>query len=430
MPLLLDVLATTWRADLAFLASLAVWTAVIWVAARRLAPAWREPLLLGASLAFMVVMLPPALVVFLVAFVVLLREVCLGSLRHDRLWRVLAAGLLLGVYVPVCWQGTFLAYSQGRIADESLLPYLLLWLSFRKCLWFVYEVHTERITEATHTRVLLHQFFLPFLGGRSPVVAYTTLWKHWDPSPSTEQLRHGATTLVLALSALMGRTALTLIATGLALDLGFGRNLEERTALAIWATLDLAYVRKYLYRYGFEQSSVGLLRLFGFHLADNYANPLMARSYAELWRRWNLHFRDLVVGIFYYPVLLPLARRWPGGKEFAVALAVAVTFAGHALLLFQSLSMSLDPADPATRWQMFSSLALFDVFQAALVLIALYGAALLPGWLTARPRLTRALGVFTTFHLRAMVFLFFQKGTVVPPHRAIRVVARAFGLRR
>ena len=338
--------------------------------------------------------------------------------------------MLGAVYVPVCWQGVFLEYEDGRIVTGSLLPYLLLWLTFRKCVYLVYEVHAGRIAQASLTEVLLHLFFLPFLGGRSPVVGWTALWHHWEPEPSPEGLRHGVGTMARALSALLGRTAVTLLAASLALDLGFGPDAETRPALAIWLTLDLAYVRKFLYRYGFEQSSIGMLRLFGFQVRDNYANPLMAESYADLWRRWNLHFRDLVVGLFYYPTLLRLARRWRGHKQAAVAVAVFVTFGGHLLLIFQSLAMSLDPSDLGARWTMFLSLAAFDVLQASLVTLALLGGDLLPRWLRSRPRLLRGVGIFTTFHLRALVFGFFQKGSVVAPARAWALLRRAFGLRR
>lgn len=427
---LLTVLEQTWRADLAFMAVLGTWTLATWLAFREAQPAWRKPVMLGSSLLFMAVMLPTPLAVFLGAFAVLLREVCLGSLRHERWWLPAAIALLGLVYVPVCWHGAFLEYSDGRLAEGSLLPYLLLWLTFRKCIYQVYEVHTGRIERATLTEWLLHLFFLPFLGGRSPVFAWTAMWDHWSPDQPDRSRRHGVTTLVLSLSALLGRTAVTLLAATLAIDLGFGRDLEHRSALAIWVTLDLGYVRKYLYRYGFEQSSIGLLRLFGFQVQDNYEQPLAAHSYADLWRRWNLHFRGLIVGLFYYPTLLRLARRWRDRKKLAVAVAVFVTFGGHLLLLFQSLSMALDPADTGARLSMFASLALFDLLQASLVVLALLGVGLLPSWLTARPGLLRGLGVFTTFHLRALVFLFFQKGAVVSPARAASLLARAFGLRR
>ncbi len=262
------------------------------------------------------------------------------------------------------------------------------------------------------------------------MVAWTALWDHWEPRQTPERLRHGAGTLVKALIALVVRTAITLLATGLAIDMSLNGDLDSRSLLAIWVALDLGYVRKYLFRYGFEQSSIGLLRLFGFQLKDNYEQPLMAVSYADLWRRWNVHFQGLVVGLFYYPTLLRLSRRWRKNRRAAVAVAVLVTFGGHLLLLFLSLAMSLDPSVTIVRKSTFVSLAVFDLLQAVLVILALLGPSLLPSWLTQRPRLLRAVGIFTTFHTRALLFMFFQQGRVVTPARARILFGRALGIRR
>lgn len=54
---------------------------------------------------------------------------------------------------------------------------------------------------------------------------------------------------------------------------------------------------------------VGLLRLYGVDIAPAFDRPLLAESLTEWWRRWNTHFRDLLVDLCYYPVVLRLRRR-------------------------------------------------------------------------------------------------------------------------
>jgi D-alanyl-lipoteichoic acid acyltransferase DltB (MBOAT superfamily) len=54
---------------------------------------------------------------------------------------------------------------------------------------------------------------------------------------------------------------------------------------------------------------VGLVRALGFRLAPSFDAPLLATSVADFWRRWNTHFRDLLVALFYYPVAIRLRRR-------------------------------------------------------------------------------------------------------------------------
>ncbi len=54
---------------------------------------------------------------------------------------------------------------------------------------------------------------------------------------------------------------------------------------------------------------VGMIRMLGVDLAPSFSAPLAAQSVPELWRRWNTHFRDLLVELFYVPVALRLRRK-------------------------------------------------------------------------------------------------------------------------
>lgn len=49
---------------------------------------------------------------------------------------------------------------------------------------------------------------------------------------------------------------------------------------------------------------VGMVRVLGIELGPSFDRPMLARSITEWWRRWNTHFRDLLVALFYYPVVL------------------------------------------------------------------------------------------------------------------------------
>jgi len=53
---------------------------------------------------------------------------------------------------------------------------------------------------------------------------------------------------------------------------------------------------------------VGMVRLLGFELGPSFQRPLVAQSITEFWRRWNTHFRDLLVELFYVPVVMRLRR--------------------------------------------------------------------------------------------------------------------------
>lgn len=50
----------------------------------------------------------------------------------------------------------------------------------------------------------------------------------------------------------------------------------------------------------------GLLKVLGFDVPPAFDRPLSSTSVLEWWRRWNIHFRNFLVDIFFYPLML----RW------------------------------------------------------------------------------------------------------------------------
>lgn len=66
----------------------------------------------------------------------------------------------------------------------------------------------------------------------------------------------------------------------------------------------------------------GLLLLHGFIDRLPIDRPLLSRTYAEFWRRFQIHQKDLQVAFFFNPVMLKLRRR---NRYLAIAAAAAVT---------------------------------------------------------------------------------------------------------
>lgn len=53
---------------------------------------------------------------------------------------------------------------------------------------------------------------------------------------------------------------------------------------------------------------VGIMRLFGIPIRDNFNYWLLARTPNEHWRRWNLLFREWVITFIFFPIMR--AKRW------------------------------------------------------------------------------------------------------------------------
>ena len=84
---------------------------------------------------------------------------------------------------------------------------------------------------------------------------------------------------------------------------------------------------------------VALFRFFGVNVDDNFRWPLLATSPLDLWRRWNIYNRRLLLKFVYFPL---------GGNRRHVYRNILCTFLASALLLHTGFMGSPWPwVDPA-----------------------------------------------------------------------------------
>lgn len=56
---------------------------------------------------------------------------------------------------------------------------------------------------------------------------------------------------------------------------------------------------------------VGMVNILGIELSLAFNAPLRSARVVDWWRRWNLHFRDFLVDLFFYPIMLRYRKRNP-----------------------------------------------------------------------------------------------------------------------
>lgn len=97
------------------------------------------------------------------------------------------------------------------------------------------------------------------------------------------------------------------------LGLDFHQAVEPRLRAGEWIALPLLVANvpllSVLDAVGRGAVLVGLTRCLGVPMGPAFHAPLYARGIADWWRRYNTHFRDLLVDLFWYPVVLRLRRR-------------------------------------------------------------------------------------------------------------------------
>ncbi|MEZ5405652.1 MAG: hypothetical protein R3F23_05580 [Verrucomicrobiia bacterium] len=92
----------------------------------------------------------------------------------------------------------------------------------------------------------------------------------------------------------------------------------------IWIMLSLTYVRYALWLSATADVVVFLARFFGLNLFYNYRWALLAWNPVELWRRWAIYNRRLLLKQVYFPL---------GGRTHRVYRNILLTFLASALIL-------------------------------------------------------------------------------------------------
>ncbi len=368
----------------------------------------RRGLLLVSSLAFAGLFLEPRVVVFLLASTLLVHQVSATPLLSDAARLPVGAVLLGGVVLPAIFLGGLVRFEDDKLAGGAKVTAFLLVIFFKKAVYFLFERSTGR-EPGSLGDALVYFLSLPFLLGKAVVPAPSHFHARYKDEVSLADVASGARTMGLALLHLAGFLLLVASPAMLIVSHRLVNALDELTWGTVYAAVALNYAGIYLFRYGWEQLAVGGARMLGIAIDDNYANPLAARDYADFWRRWNMHFREMVVRIFYYPTVLKLNRSRPGHKATAVLIACFVTFAGHGVFMVLARGILIPLSDSEGWMKVMVTLAIYEVFQAVLV-----AATLLLQDKRRRRRWGRPglwLGIFLTFHLRALlVMLILRRG--------------------
>lgn len=229
-----------------------------------------------------------------------------GRWKNKTFWSVL---LLTTLVIPKCLY--FFCYDQPKywnwISDVGLTGLLL------RYAYYYYEVHKGIIQRPGFFE---HLSYLAFI----PQITATVNF-----SPSAQWKNHGDYPKVYWRGwQLMGVALGKIVAFKILCWINIDIWSPDAGMLTIWAGATLGYLKWYLWLSAHYDLTISLCRILGADLAPNFRYPLLAPSFIEHWRRWNIYNRKLLLKFFYFPF---------GGKERNRFRNVFIVFAASAILL-------------------------------------------------------------------------------------------------
>lgn len=181
---------------------------------------------------------------------------------------------------------------------EIPLPVGISFFTFQ-AMSYVIDVYRGTVTaQKNYGKVLLYISFFPQLIA-GPIIKYRDISQYMDSRKVTaEKSAEGMCRFIVGLSkkVLIANTA------GAAADHIFSAAYGEINITAAWIGA-LAYLLQIYYDFsGYSDMAIGIGKMFGFEIAENFYYPYSSRSIKEFWRRWHISLSSWFKEYLYIPL--------------------------------------------------------------------------------------------------------------------------------
>ncbi len=218
----------------------------------------------------------------------------------------LTIGLFLNLSVLVAFKYTDFvleninaAFSLSLPIPDLPLPLGISFFTFRIVSYLIDCAWGKIPAERNFFNFLLYVSFFPITVS-GPIARYDSM----------QTALRGRNITAIDISEGFGRIAIGLgkkviLADNLAgvVDQFLGSTLTSQTTLGVWYGVILYSLQMYFDFSGYSDMAIGIARIFGFHLEENFRYPFLCKDVTEFWQRWHISlgtfFRDYLL---YVPI--------------------------------------------------------------------------------------------------------------------------------
>lgn len=183
-------------------------------------------------------------------------------------------------------------------AVNILLPIGISFYTFQEISYLVDVYRNPSLVQKKFLNLGLYIAFFPQLIA-GPIVRYQDISLQIENRNETlEKVSHGFQRFIIGLSKKV------IIANNLALvaDSIYNADFYSYGAVAVWIA-SVAYSLQIYYDFsGYSDMAIGLARIFGFELKENFNYPYSAESITDFWKRWHISLTSFFRDYVYIPI--------------------------------------------------------------------------------------------------------------------------------
>ena len=256
---------------------------------------WQNPFLLAASWVFyalaMPSMLPVTIAIAVFTYLCGRGMTAREGARKTAFLRIGVVGLLAIL--------AFFKYNGAFASDGGwqavAMPLGISFFTFRTVSYLIDCAWGKVKAERNFFTFLLYVSFFPItISG--PIARYETM------QADLHQRRVSADDLSIGFGRIaVGLGKKVILADRLSgiVDQFLGNDFTTQTTLGVWYGVILYALQMYFDFSGYSDMAIGIARIFGFHLDENFRHPFLCKDITEFWQRWHISlgtfFRDYLL---------------------------------------------------------------------------------------------------------------------------------------
>ncbi|MFP5223682.1 MAG: MBOAT family O-acyltransferase [Acidobacteriota bacterium] len=292
----------------------------------------RTLLLLGASLAFYALSGASSLVVFVASIAMnLLLGIGIGSASGQARRVLLTVGVAANLGL-LAWSKYYLfALAQlPQAADPALailrplapsgMPLGVSFFTFSAIAYLVDIARDKAAPETNPVRFGLFMAFFPKITA-GPIARFQDMFPPGESAPgrpSLEDMRQGLARMAVGLA----KKLLLAGSLGPLADAAFKLPAAELDMGTAWLGLICYSLQLYFDFSGYTDMAVGLGRMFGYHLPENFNYPYSSQSVREFWRRWHITLSSWFRDYLYIPLGGGRVAPWKVQRNLLIVFAL------------------------------------------------------------------------------------------------------------
>lgn len=227
----------------------------------------------------------------------------IGAGEHKKAWLVVGLVCDLGLLAVFKYLG-FLMENVNWIFHLSLpvpqivLPIGISFFTFQAISYIIDVYRGDGRVQKNLMNVCLYISFFPQLIA-GPIVRYQTFDDQITTRRETlDDFCEGVRRFIVGLAKKV------LLANNLAAlaDTAFAMKTTELSLVGTWLAAASYMLQLYFDFSGYSYMAIGLARMFGFHLLENFNLPFIARSIAGFWKRWHISLTSWFRDYLYFPL--------------------------------------------------------------------------------------------------------------------------------